>query len=71
MKIIVCVEILNGVVDCMKAFENMEAALRYFDSIVPNDGSWYEVYRGDDGAYAVDSPDDDYEIHISEVEMEG
>ena len=71
MKIVTCVEIVCGVVDSMKAFGNMETAMRYFDSIVPDDGSWYEVYRGDDGAYAVDSPDDVYEIHISEVEVEG
>lgn len=71
MKTVVCVEIVCGVVDRMKAFKTMELAMKYFNSIVPDDGSWVERVIGDNFARAVDNEDSDYEICIEEVEMEG
>ena len=71
MKTVVCVEIVCGVVDRMKAFKTMELAMEYFNGIVPDDGSWSERVVGDNFAHAVDNEDSDYEICIEEVEMEG
>lgn len=71
MKTVVCVEIVCGVVDHMKAFKTMELAMSYFNNIVPDDGSWLERVVGNGFAHAIDNEDSDYEICIEEVEMEG
>lgn len=71
MKTVVCVENVCGVIDHMKAFKTMELAMKYFNSIVPDDGSWSERVVGDNFAHAIDNEDSDYEICIEEVEMEG
>jgi hypothetical protein len=70
MKIVTCVEIVYGVIDRMKTFKTMELAMKYFNSIVPDDGSWSERVVGDNFAHAIDNEDSDYEIYMEVVEME-
>ena len=70
MNVVTCVEIVCGVVDHMKAFKNMELAMEYFNSIVPDDRSWSERVVGDGFAHAIDNEDSDYEIYMEVVEME-
>lgn len=71
MKIVVCVEIVCGVIDHIRVFKTMELAMEYFNSIVPDDGSWSERVVGDNFAHAIDNEDSDYEIYMEVVEMEG
>lgn len=70
MEVVTCVEIVCGVIDCMKAFKNMELAMEYFNSIVPDDGSWSERVVGENFAHAIDNEDSDYEIYMEVVGME-
>lgn len=70
MKIVTCVEVVCGVIDRMKAFKTMELAMEYFNSIVPDNGSWSERVVGDNFAHAIDNEDSDYEIYMEAVEME-
>lgn len=70
MKIVTCVEVVCGVIDCMKAFKTIELAMEYFNSIVPDDGSWSERVVGDNFAHAIDNEDSDYEIYMEVVGME-
>lgn len=71
MEIVTCVEIVCGVIDHAKAFKTMELAMEYFNSIVPDDGSWSERVVGDGFAHAIDNEDSDYEIYIEAVGLEG